>query len=57
MATVTAITGPIAFVARAFPGTAAPAGAVTVCLGGLYPVWLLARETGRLSPEPGAQPG
>jgi ABC-type enterobactin transport system permease subunit len=30
---------------HAFPGTAIPVGAVTVCLGGLYLVWLLARET------------
>ena len=28
-------------------GTAIPVGAVTVCLGGHYLVWLLARETGR----------
>jgi len=38
MAVVTAA-GPIAFVA--------PAGAGTVCPGGLYPVWLPARETHR----------
>lgn len=29
------------------PGTPLPVGAVTVSLGGLYLVWLLARETGR----------
>jgi iron complex transport system permease protein len=83
-ATVTVVTGPIAFVAlaapqvarrltrsggvdlptsalvaatmltlsdlvalHAFPGTAIPVGAVTVCLGGRYLVWLLARETSR----------
>jgi iron complex transport system permease protein len=32
---------------HAFPGTAIPVGAVTVCLGGLDLVWLLARETSR----------
>jgi hypothetical protein len=32
---------------HAFPGTAIPVGAVTVCLGGLYLVWLLAPETSR----------
>ena len=32
---------------QAFPGTAIPVGAVTVGLGGLYLVWLLARETSR----------
>jgi iron complex transport system permease protein len=32
---------------HAFPGTAIPMGAVTVCLSGLYLVWLLARETSR----------
>lgn len=83
-ATVTAVTGPVAFVAlaapqvarrlsrsgsvdlvtsglvgatmltvsdlvalHAVPGTEIPVGAVTVCLGGLYLVWLLTRETGR----------
>jgi iron complex transport system permease protein len=83
-ATVTVVTGPIAFVAlaapqvarrltrsgavdlptsalvaatmltlsdlvalHAFPPTAIPVGAVTVCLGGLYLLWLLARETSR----------
>ena len=82
-ATVTVVTGPIAFVAlaapqvarllarsgavdlptsallaatmltrsdlvalHAFPPTAIPVGAVTVCLGCFYLVWLLARETG-----------
>ncbi|MGV9192778.1 FecCD family ABC transporter permease [Microbacterium sp. MC2] len=30
---------------HALPGTAIPVGAVTVCIGGLYLVWLLARET------------
>ena len=81
-ATVTVVTGPIAFVAlaapqvarrlarsgavdlptsalvaattltrsdlvalHAIPPTAIPVGAVTVCLGGLYLVWLLAQET------------
>jgi iron complex transport system permease protein len=32
---------------HAIPGTAIPVGAVTVSLGGLYLVWLLARETSR----------
>jgi iron complex transport system permease protein len=50
-ATVTAVTGPIAFVVlaalHAFPPAAIPVGAVTVCLGGLDLVWLLAPETSR----------
>lgn len=32
---------------HAIPGVALPTGAVTVCVGGLYLVWLLARETRR----------
>jgi iron complex transport system permease protein len=32
---------------HAFPGTAIPVGVVTVCLGGLDLVWLLAWETSR----------
>jgi iron complex transport system permease protein len=32
---------------HAFPGTAIPVGVVSVCLGGLDLVWLLARETSR----------
>ncbi|MGX1701671.1 FecCD family ABC transporter permease [Microbacterium sp. NPDC055357] len=32
---------------HAIPGTALPTGAVTVCLGGGYLVWLLARESRR----------
>lgn len=32
---------------HAFPGLSLPVGAVTVCIGGLYLVWLLARETKR----------
>lgn len=32
---------------HAFPGLTVPVGAVTVCLGGGYLIWLLARETKR----------
>jgi iron complex transport system permease protein len=32
---------------HAIPGVSLPVGAVTVCVGGLYLVWLLARETKR----------
>lgn len=32
---------------HAIPGTPIPVGAVTVCVGGLYLVWLLTREAAR----------
>lgn len=41
------LTGADVLAQHALPGTTVPVGAVTVCLGGMYLLWLLIRETGR----------